>query len=183
MKIYEIIADANNTQTLVPVRDNLDPFTFVFDSSPKLNEWVIPDMKVYDPTTTASNFYCIGNSGVLVFDEIVLESMQTMFEICGEILPINCEGKKLFALNVTECINVLDEDRTIWEFYSNGKRRRIKEYFFSRHLLSESSIFKIPQIKTTKIFCYSEVKDVEDEFIGLYKLNALNGLVFEKVFG
>jgi hypothetical protein len=130
------------------------------------------------------NFYSIGTYGVLVFDEHTLEICRTIFEMAGEILPIKVErGPDLYLLNVLECMNGLNYDITIWDYYNDGSKGRILKFgFHPERVLNEASIFKIPEDLKTSIFCYADIKNPDDEFYHIYHKYKLTGLIFEEVY-
>jgi len=105
----------------------------------------------------------------------------TLLEMAGQILPINVDGKKLYALNVLECINCLDQENSKFDYYEDGTKGRILRYAF-HHRLTASSIFKIPETSRGEILTYSGVKDAEDEFYSLYKQLKFTGLRFEELY-
>jgi hypothetical protein len=138
-------------------------------------------MYVFNPKKKKGNFFSLGGIGALVFDQKAHDIMLTVFDMAGEILPINVSGENLYILNVLECVNMLDEKNTVWDYYPDGGRGRILKYSFFKNRLSESSLFKIPQTSKAEILTYSGVKDCEDEFYSLYHNNNLTGLIFEEL--
>jgi hypothetical protein len=182
MKIYKITADANEYQWVMPKNEKSLLAELAFDCISKQEVWQPLDMYIFNPKKRKGNFYSLGGIGALVFDKSTLDSMLTQFEMAGEILNINVGNEGLYTLNVLECINALDENRTKWKLYENGARGRILEYAFYINRLPESSIFKIPETSKTEIFTYSGIKDPLDEFYHLYMQHDMQGLVFEEVY-
>ncbi|GHT32494.1 hypothetical protein FACS189434_04360 [Bacteroidia bacterium] len=130
------------------------------------------------------NFYSLGTYGAFVFDEYTLEICRTVFEMAGEILPIQIErGPELYLLNILECMNGLNYETTKWDYYDDGTKGRILKYgFHPERVLNEASIFKIPEKISTGIFCYADVKNPDDEFYHLYHKHKLTGLIFEELY-
>ena len=118
--------------------------------------------------------------GILVFNEKVLDICQTLFEMAGEILPMQVErGPKLYLLNILDCINALDYSRTKWDYYDDGTKGRILEYKLHKNRIgNESTIFKIPETSKTEIFCFTDDRDEDDQF---YHKHKLTGLIFEEI--
>jgi hypothetical protein len=183
MKIYKIKIDSNNVQAVQPILkiENLLDF-MKFDCISKKENWKEIDVYVYNPKMKPKNFYNMG-IGTLIFDEKTLEICQSIFEMAGEILPIQIErGPKLYILNVLECMNGLNYENTKWDFYNDGTRGRILEFAFHKDRIeNEATIFKIPETSKTDIFCFSDTKDRSDEFYHLYHDNGLTGLIFEEI--
>jgi hypothetical protein len=122
---------------------------------------------------------------ILVLNEKVLDICQTLFEIAGEILPLKVErGEKLFLLNILDCRNALDYDKTVWDYYSNGRKGRILNAAFHVNRIGNvSTLFKIPETCETSIYCYIDDrdKDKDDQFYHLYHKYNLTGLIFEEL--
>lgn len=183
MRIFKIKTDTNNVQLIQPT--DISKITlerFKFDCESKKMDFDGIDFYVYNPKIKAKSFFHT-NGGTLVFDEKTLELCRTVFEMSGEIIPIQIErGSELYILNVLECMNGLDYDRTKWDYYSDGSKGRILEYSFHKdRVVNESTIFKIPETSKTDIFCFADTKDKQDEFYHIYHDNNLTGLTFEEI--
>lgn len=181
--VYNVNSDHDNSQWLLPeIHEDrlLDHLTF--NCNIKNKDWSDIKWRSYNPLHRVGNFYH-ASSGFLVFDEKVYDSdIFTLFEMAGQILPMKVGQKKLFALNIMECVNCLDEENTNFDTYDDGSRGRILKYQFLKRYFSESSIFKIPEENKHGIFTYSGLKDPDDEFYSLYKKLNFTGLIFDKVF-
>jgi hypothetical protein len=153
-----------------------------FNCKSKSQGWQPSDMYIFNPKKEKGNFYSLGGIGALAFDETVLDIMQTVFEMAGEILPIKIDNEIVYILNVLECVNALDETNVKWQIYPNGSRGRILSYSFYNNRLTESSVFKIPETSKGDILAYSGVNDPEDEFYSLYMKHNLKGLLFEEIY-
>jgi hypothetical protein len=182
MRIFRIENDANNIQVLLPVNKSF--YGFKFNCESYLNNWDFYEMYISNPAKKNKNFYTNLTSGILIFDEHSLEICRTVFEMAGEILPINVErGPDLYLLNVLECMNGLNYETTQWDYYNDGTRGRILKYgFHPERVLNESSIFKIPEQISTSIFCYADIKNPDDEFYHIYHKYKLTGLIFEELY-
>lgn len=183
MKIYRIKSDSNNVQAVQPSDDSLINLKFMnFNCEPRLKEWEELEVYIYNPKTQPKDFYNMGWQ-ILVFNEKVLDICQTVFELSGEILPLQVErGQKLYILNVLNCPNALDYNRTKWDYYDDGTKGRILQpKFYENRIESKSTIFKIPEISATSIFCYTDERTKEDQFYYLYHKHKLTGLIFEEI--
>ena len=183
MKIYQIKTDSNNVQLVQPTDQNLDTLNLLnFDCEPRKVGWNELEVYVYNPKIKPKNFFSMP-SGILVFDEKTLDICQTVFEIAGEILPLQVErGQKLYVLNILQCMNGLDYDRTKWDYYPRtGKKGRILEYKFHEwRIMNESTLFKIPE-SSVNIFCFTDDRNEDDQFYYLYHKHQLTGLIFEEI--
>jgi hypothetical protein len=183
MKIYRIKTDSNNVQAVQPVNENLSKMDFLkFDCEQRKKDWAELEVYIYNPKTKPKDFYNMGWE-ILVFNEKVLEIYQTLFEIAGEILPLQVErGQKLYLLNVLDCRNALDYDKTVWDYYSNGQKGRILDIAFHKNRIgNESTLFKIPETCKTSIYCYTDDRNEDDQFYYLYHKHKLTGLIFEEI--
>lgn len=182
MRIFKIKEDTNNIQLVQPTdHSKITLERFTFDCESKKNDFQNIEFYVYNPKTNPKNFF--SSSGCLTFDEKTLELCRAVFEMSGEIIPIKIErGEDLYILNVFECMNGLDYQNTIWDYYDDGTKGRILKYAFHKErVINESTIFKIPETSKTDIFCFADTKDREDEFYHIYHDNQLTGLIFEEI--
>jgi len=183
MKIYKITENIDIVQWVLPrVSEDRILKLLTFDCELKGNAYENINWYIHNPKKKRSNFY-MGINGALIFDKVVYDSeIYTSLEMAGEILKIKMEnGECLFVLNVMECINILDYNKTIWNYYDDGSRGRILEYAFYNEGVSESTLFKIPETSSVDIFTYSEAKHQNDEFYFLYKQFGFTGLNFEEI--
>jgi hypothetical protein len=183
MKIFKVSHDSNNIHFLLPCEEEkhtLERHTFICE--PRKHDWETIMYYNDSPKIKAKNFFYI-NPGCLCFDEHTLELCRTVFEMSGEILPLKVErGPDLYVLNILECMNGLDYENTVWDYYDDGTKGRILDYsFHGRRVINESSIFKIPETAKVHIFCLADYKAREDEFYHIYHDNNLTGLKFEEM--
>jgi hypothetical protein len=182
MNIYKVKTDTNNVQLVQPTDESLINLKFLnFDCESRKKDWKELEVYVYNPKTKPKDFYTM-ISGILIFNEKVLDVYQTIFEMAGEILPLQVErGEKLYVLNILQCMNGLDYDRTQWYYYNDGTKGRILDYKFHEwRILNESTLFKIPE-SSTDIFCFTDDRNEDDQFYHLYHKHKLTGLIFEEI--
>src|SRR5262249_27870281 len=109
--------------------------------------------------------------------------LRDLLEMSGELLPFSYKGEQFTALNVTECVDALDDCKTKWVYgKGTGAKIRIERYAFSAHRLTETPLFKIPQTCKSEILACEGLKDPDDEFIGRVQRMSLQGLTFEEVW-
>jgi hypothetical protein len=181
MKTYRIDDDANNMQSIQPTKEKDSAF-YRFDCTERASTWEETEVYIYNPLQDPKDFFGM-TPGVLIFNEMVLDICRNVFEKAGELLPLRVErgGPKLYILNILDCRNVLDYDRTIWDYYSDGKKGRILNFAFHKdRLRNESTLFKIPE-SSVGIFCYTDDRNEDDQFYHLYHKHELTGLTFEEI--
>lgn len=184
MKVFRINADTNNVSWLSPVdeSDEVMDILLSFDASSKEENWPRIEFFIFNPKVKPRNFYTNGNSSALFFDKVAYEKCRWLFGMAGEVLPIYLEdGTELYLLNVTDCVNALDEKRTKFDHYADGTRGRILEYAFHKKRHSESTIFKIPQ-DLNSVFTFTDDRGEVDQFYHFYQSSGLTGLRFELVY-
>ena len=153
----------------------------IFDCKARGQDWKNIEWYIDNPKLIEGDFYHI-NSGVLVFNEKVYDSeLFTILEMAGEILPISVKDKRLYLLNVLECINSLDHQNTEFDYYDDGTQGRILKYVFHERF-PDSSLFKIPETSRSEVLTYHDVKDTEDEFYSLYNKLKFSGLIFQELY-
>ncbi|MFV8282613.1 imm11 family protein [Christiangramia marina] len=186
MKIYRIEVDVKKYQWIM-ADINEDDSNFIdihFFNGKEKNNWPEDiDFYIYNTKNLPGNFFYLDGGSALVFDQAVYDSpIFDIFEQAGQIIPINCSGEKLYILNVLECINMLDLNKSQFEIYDDGSKGEVLEFHFHEERISESSIFKIPQMNASQVLTYCDVKDASDEFFNLYNKFNFTGLVFEKLY-
>ena len=70
-------------------------------------------------------------------------------------------------LNITECVDCLDNERTTWNTVKRGDKDVpvcIRSYAFRQERLSESPLFKIPEECVGSIFLTEGLMEPEEEF-------------------
>lgn len=183
MRIHRIIADVNHYQSLsVENAGTWHDAQWSFDCSPKMAKWESPRLFVLHPKLKRGNFFYL-SPGAIAIDLAAISQLQDLLEMSGELLPINDGGIGCSLLNVTECINALDDDGTEWAYgKSTGARLRIQRYAFHANRLTETPLFKIPETCKSEILTVEGRKDPEDEFKYRVEKAGLTGLVFEEIW-
>jgi hypothetical protein len=106
-----------------------------------------------------------------------------MLESAGELLPLPYRDSLFYLVNVVECLDCLDEQRTNWILgETTGARIRIEHYHFDPSCLSTSTLFKIPQTAKAEVLTVTGVKDPSLEFKTIVERQGLMGLNFEKLW-
>lgn len=181
MRVYRIRRDPRY-QGFVPV-PSAAATHLVFDGTAREDEiWTPPAVTVDDPALRAGDFWHL-HPGALVSTPDAYESIAEFFEMAGERLPLPYRGHDYVLLNVTECINCLDQKATEWASErSHGAQVSITHYAFHRNRFSQSSLFKIPETAESEILTLERYQDPEDEFKSAVEEAGLTGLLFEEIW-
>jgi len=163
-----------------------DPITdyrrLYMDGSPVGDQWVPPKVYVQYLKKPVGDFYN-ANHSVLITSARATETLYKHFKWAGELLPLPYKEQTFMLLNVTQCIDVLDEDRT--EFCmgkTSGVRLGITQYAFRPDRFVGTSLFKIPQYNGSEIFVVEGVNDSSTEFREDVAAAGLKGLRFREVW-
>ena len=183
MEIFRIRLDSNKFRSFLPADTNIwQTDALKMNCVSKLSTWRSPEIYVHNPNFEKGNFshFC---SGGFVVDASTANELRTIFEIAGELLPLTHEGLSFYLVNILECVNCLDANKTEWVTgKTTGAKIRIKNYQFDKNKLSESTLFKIPETSAAEILCIAGLKDAEDEFKARVESAGLKGLIFEKLW-
>jgi hypothetical protein len=99
----------------------------------------------------------------------------------GELLPLPYRGREFAVWNLTECIDALDADASVWLHHDNGERFRVESPRFRRDRLGWN-VFKVPEMPQS-IFAWV---DDRIERRQLFKLRVeddrLTGLIFRELY-
>ncbi len=181
MRVYRIWNDSNHYQSFLPEQEE-DWQKLDMDCTPKAEIWVPPLVYVHMPKLKEGDFYNSGR-GILIPSPRATAALRMHLEMAGELLPLPYKGQEFTVLNVTECINCLDQEKTEWIYgQTTGAKIGIKTYVFHRNRFSESRIFKIPETHKSEILVVEWVEGTEDEFKYTVESAGLKGLIFEKIW-
>ena len=180
MKIYTVTNDVTNYRWAMPKDEAVwGTDALFFNGNKKLSSWNSIDFYVDNPLLKKGNTVHIA-AGVIAYDELSADKLSYFLEMSGELLPIVVDGENYYLHNITEVINAMDSDETVWN-ERQGVKTHILKYSFHKSRLSEPSLFKIPETPNADIYAYSGLKDPEDEFYSVYATLGLEGLIFEEV--
>jgi hypothetical protein len=180
MEIFRLIADSNHYEAAWPVDSESFSLFGTFDGRSQL-PWTSPLMRPFGSedqrgveSPLPQGDLASPLSRVPVFSSRAVDVLRPMLEAAGEILPLDCPGRRYFAFNVTRVVDALDESRSILKRFSDGGVMRIVEPHFKREALEDAHIFKVSQLRT--------VVFVDDAFVERVLNAELKGFLFEKVW-
>lgn len=144
MKIYRVRPDVNHFQYFMLEDSDIGLTEMMkFNSHLKNASWIAPDVFVYKPRHKKGNFYGLWATAAFVVEETALEKIRDLLEMSGELLPLPYKDKLYYVMNVTECVNVLDERKTLWR-YEKGTLP-IEKYDFT-----DTECVQVPSLKSPK---------------------------------
>jgi hypothetical protein len=149
-----------------------------FDGRPKSKTWKAPKVKILKPKLKKGDFFGF-NDGAFAVSPAAWERCAMFLEMAGELLSLPYQQEKFAVLNVTECIDCLDDAKSEWA--KVGSTRRLVRPAFVPSLFGESSIFKHPY-SWVRTYCYEESCDPETEFKAFVEKQRLTGLKFNPIW-
>ena len=182
MRVYRVKNDVNHYQFFLPEHED-DCMELNMDCTPQAETWTPPSVYIYMPRLREGDFYQF-DSSILITSPKATDVLRTHLEMAGELLPLPYRGQTFTVLNVTECINCLNQDKTRWIYgESTGARIEIAEYAFYPNRFSESVLFKIPETCRGEVLLVEGLPGCEvEEFRYVVEQNGLEGLLFEEIW-
>jgi len=185
VKIFQVTNDVERYQSLLPVKDSVwDRRSTRFHGHPLEAIWKPFDVFALKPLLKEDDFYYF-HPGAFIAGPRGRELAATPLEMSGELLPVRCPKKKgeFFVFNVTNCLDVLDEEATEFERPDDPTYKGdIFKCVFHGDRFTEASVFRIAR-PPVDIFCIERTGDPQDgEFKAMVEANGLEGLEFKLVW-
>ena len=139
MKVFKVGINVNQVATYL-----LDYPEGTFDldyldltGTSRINNWIPPKVYLDSPQLPVTGFSMLwGSTGNIVVDEVILQKYLSLFESCGELVPLQSKAKRVFLFN---CLQVVDAHigPTPNAFQPN------KKFQFIEHRLAGHTLFKL----------------------------------------
>lgn len=184
MKVYRVEPDVTNYQQFLPENEDFWKKHFYFDCAPLINSWIPPSLYCFNPLKKRANFHEFTPGTFLITPETLTDSIVPMhLEMAGELLKTNHDNEVLMLMNVTQCVNSLNQNLTQWTLIpETGEKLFIQKYCFHPNRFSESSLFKIPETRRAEILTYEISADPEEEFKAAVEAAGMKGLTFQEIW-
>ncbi|MEF3302238.1 imm11 family protein [Paenibacillus sp. GYB003] len=115
------------------------------------------------------------SAGIPVFSEKAITITYDFLKDSAEILPLNHDTMKLFALNVIQVLDAIDYEKAIVRRNSNGRFTGFEKFAFKKSIVQNHHIFKIPEYIGLRVF-------VSDEFRTRVIESNLTGFKFDEMW-
>lgn len=149
-----------------------------FTGVPIVGKWNEPPLYSAYPKKPFADVRLLG-SGVIAVTAKKLDVLEMFLEMAGQLFPVHFADNDFVFCNITECVDCIDESKSVWKELSGGNRIYRKTHFdFST--LPESTLFKIPQWPT-RIYCWERHNDPEGEFKACCEKHKLKGIHFRLI--
>ncbi len=176
MKIWKLIADVNNYDSLMAIDPDFEKDFEALDGRQMIDEWEPIELKrMYGEGMPLSDFpYFYGRP---VMSDEAINVLSPFINNSVEYLNVLFEEKKYTMVNVTKVLNVIDYEKSEYKTFSDGKKimRFIKYNFRMCDELLENDIFKLIDEPRRAPF-------VSDRFKKCVEENKLTGFTFELVW-
>jgi hypothetical protein len=179
MTVYRIRNDVDRYQYFLTEKEEEQGILYGMDCTPKEDAWSPPSVYVLYPRHEAGDFYQF-HSNVLIVSPRARMLLHEHLARAGELLPLHYRGHSYTVLNVTECINVLDQEKTEW-VYAEGHRLHIKKYHFHPGRFTETTLFKIPETSDSEILAVTGMS-ASGGFREAVERANLKGLIYEELW-
>jgi hypothetical protein len=151
------------------------------DGTPKLESWKAPEVFVYMPRFKRGDFFQF-RSNHMITSPHATEVLRSFLEMSGELLPLPYKDEEYTLLNVTECIDCLDQDKSEWLLNKDtGERIYPLKYVFRPEWFTESALFKIPETCKGEVLLVEGMRDAYSEFRAVVERNGLKGMLFDEL--
>lgn len=181
MKIYQVHCHGDRFQTMNfvdwPTEQEYRDFF-----CEKKQTWDNNLMYIANTRKPKGDFYATSLDVLICNDRAYRALFSILFTDSCQILPVRLERSEesFHLINLLDCCNALDYDKTVWRLYDDGVKGSIKEpHFLKNRIGSSSTLFKIPEFKGGVIFTFTDPSIAKEEtFKGLYEMSGLTGLDF-----
>ncbi len=176
MIVWEIVENADKFSRILPSGEfDWISFSDNFDGSRIEDDITSEKFKFKDTKMLKVGDFPHLSPGILVVSSKAYE-MISVYKREVQTIPFKVGENQYYLGNVVNVIDCLDYDKSIIKNFPNSdKILRIKNFSFNQEKLEGETLFKIPELNTSRIF-------VTREFIKSYEDNSLEGLVFNEVW-
>ena len=176
-KVFEVYP-IEGVELVCPIKP-YDYENFVFDGSPRKVIWKPTRVEIvredlgrkFVPGDLPSS-----SVGDLVVSRKAKDMIGAFLEQYGELLPLVCDDREFWTLNVTCMIDALDETKSVLHrSKQDGSILIISKYAFHPEALKTATIFRLPQYARGSFY-------VTTPFVELIKSSGLTGLTFKQIW-
>lgn len=167
MKIWILDCDVDNYENLT-WKDKIDiDYIQSFDGAAKKENWnPVKVKRMYD--REFSNTPGL-SPHIPVFDEKAISVLGDLIIGNAEILPIDCENGKFYAINVTNVIDCIDYEKSQFRTFRDGKRiMKFEKYVFIKEKIEGMNLFKIKDEPLKRPFVSEKFREkvIDNNLIG-----------------
>ena len=181
VKVFTVKQDCDRFRCFFETDLKGTVFQDLMQSKPRLDTWSPPSVYLNKPKLKLGDF-CNAFDHYIISNQRATNLLRTHFESAGELLPLPYEGNTYYVINVTRCVDCLDELASTWSIQSGNYRGWILRHIFVLDRLPRSGIFRIPAVGGNQIFTVEGLTDQEEDFRAIVQREGLKGLKFKEVW-
>jgi len=117
------------------------------------------------------DFFEIGDTDVIGMSQKAVEILRSLFNPDIELLPIETDAGKYYALNILNTIDCLNKEESTFRMAKNGIIVSYDSLEFYEGKLQGHAIFKIPELPYNTF--------ITDKVVDQYEEHSLQGLSFD----
>lgn len=200
---YEVDTDVELYQYFL-LDEGEQPKELVSDGRPWKDIWQPPTVFSFQPRLREGDFWNFGLGAFGTSFAVRPESFERTgvayyLEGAGELLPLPYQGREFKVLNITECIDALDRERTVWYDYQDLDPAEAGELADeAAQALAEAEpvvdkpafrldrlgwqLYKLPETAITKIYYWEHSGMAEEQFRLFCEREGLKGLIFTPIY-
>jgi hypothetical protein len=151
----------------------------LIDGTPRSATWTPVEMQTISEEADGERLLASDSPWLgghcLVFSQYAVAQLGALLERSGELLPLACERRALFAFN-PPVVAALDLDRCIVQRFRSGQIMSIERHAFDLSALGDIDLFKVPDLRVSPTY-------VTSRFVTAWQAAGLVGLDFPIVSG
>ena len=176
MAIWTLETDSDFTGFCFPIEDDKIWFEklvkeYFEESKPVSGVWRTLYMLRGEPMKQA-DFFSIGESDVIAMSQKALERLAVFLKDKIELLPVETDAGRYYALNVLNFVDCLDKQESEYKSTKGGSIVAYSLLEFDEEKLGDNYIFKIPEMPYQTFITDEMQEQIEREQI--------SGLLFDK---
>jgi len=176
MNVYKLDADVNRYRGIYYTnKDDMIEFHERFNGIPMKNSWTSKEQFAFVPRRLRRSDTPGLSTHIPVFNSKAVEILGDLLKPNGELLPITCDGERLYVFNVTRVVDALDEASSEVERFGSGRIMDVVKFSFFQERLQGVTVFKVPQLVLMDVF-------VTDPFVERVEAVKLKGFKFRLVW-
>jgi hypothetical protein len=171
MTVWEIVPDSDLYHCLALMdKDKYWDVVHSFQGKPLLESWI--PLEIYiDEVKLSGDFPSLPGGMPPIFNKRAVDILRHLMEHSVEILPLKSDRGELYAVNVLDVVDCLDNPLSDIKYLPSGGVMHIDRYIFKEGCLNGKHIFKIHEEITNRVF-------VSDAFKEVVEKENLEGLIF-----
>src|SRR5690349_17620637 len=154
MHVWEMTNVSDKFLSLILKEQKEENYSYLFEKFEGKrieNPWFPPSVKYLKKRANKSDAPKCWDIKAPIFSERAVRALSIFLDSTSQILPLEHETEKYYAINVLNIVDALDKQKSKIKYFSSGRIMEIEEYFFNCDKLKDQHIFKIPEMLKIKV--------------------------------